>query len=593
MATPTTTIDALPAAASVNGSQLLVVQEVGVTKRTSVDALATYVGGHITIPMTAAEISALANPAIAGVDVQAQLTDLIGKVAALGPGGGGSGGMAAASNAETIAGTAVDKAVTPAGLEYERPYLDVRTFGAVGDGTTNDTAAFQAAVNSLPSGGGTIFVPTGTWIVQGLTLKNGTQIKGVGTASKLQTKSGDLLQINTAIQNIVLADMWWESVGPSGGHLISVASSTGSLGMSKFDTMYFTQWFDNKSVVSMPNGEWIDVLIQNCVIQHTQTATVPSFHMITALNGLACNTWLRCRFTFTGNYAIWLEDNADAYAFDNTIQDCNFEVCSGGAVKLLSCMNTVLSQCAIHDLGTSTRDLFYIGKSTGGSQLPSRLNTFIHVTRRGGTLGGGLADMRFQAAGAQHSVVINCNTSSYPSVGLTRDYGNNAVTDIGNGLVGATNHQWSTFLAGDTMRTSWGSTGTGTSAATAGVGSQWFDTDLQRPVFSDGTNWVTADGVRQITTYSGTAVTGVIGDGGKYLRFTGTNPTYTVPLNSAVAHPLGTQIDGIGTGSAMTIAATGGVTIIKARTLVTVGTGSGWTLIKTGTNVWDLHGDFV
>lgn len=43
MAQPTTTIDALPAVASVTGTQLVVVQEAGVTKHATVDALAAYV----------------------------------------------------------------------------------------------------------------------------------------------------------------------------------------------------------------------------------------------------------------------------------------------------------------------------------------------------------------------------------------------------------------------------------------------------------------------------------------------------------------------------------------------------------------------
>ena len=103
----------------------------------------------------------------------------------------------------------------------------------------------------------------------------------------------------------------------------------------------------------------------------------------------------------------------------------------------------------------------------------------------------------------------------------------------------------------------------------------------------------TASTTRTVTPYSGTAVTGVLGDAGAYLRFTGTNPTYTVPPNASVAFPVGTQIDGIGTATAMTIIQGSGVTITKARTLVTLGAGSGWTLIKTGTDTWDLHGDFV
>ncbi|WP_166208068.1 right-handed parallel beta-helix repeat-containing protein [Cognatiluteimonas telluris] len=41
----------------------------------------------------------------------------------------------------------------------------VKSYGAVGDGRHDDTAAFQAAINSLPSSGGTITVPAGTYLI--------------------------------------------------------------------------------------------------------------------------------------------------------------------------------------------------------------------------------------------------------------------------------------------------------------------------------------------------------------------------------------------------------------------------------------------
>lgn len=72
-------------------------------------------------------------------------------------------------------------------------------FGATGNGSTNDTAAIQAAINSFGAGtswalntGGTVFLPKGIYKVTNLTLPNGislvgegkqlTIIKGVGTS---------------------------------------------------------------------------------------------------------------------------------------------------------------------------------------------------------------------------------------------------------------------------------------------------------------------------------------------------------------------------------------------------------------------------
>lgn len=113
------------------------------------------------------------------------------------------------------------------------------------------------------------------------------------------------------------------------------------------------------------------------------------------------------------------------------------------------------------------------------------------------------------------------------------------------------------------------------------------------PAGATGATGAPGDAARTIVTYSAAATTAQLTDAGKYARFTGTNPTLTIPPNATVAFPLGSQIDGVGTASAMTLIAGAGVTLVKARTLVTLGTGSGWTVIKTATDAWDVHGDFV
>jgi hypothetical protein len=103
-----------------------------------------------------------------------------------------------------------------------------------------------------------------------------------------------------------------------------------------------------------------------------------------------------------------------------------------------------------------------------------------------------------------------------------------------------------------------------------------------------------ADKAQAINTQTGTTYTLVLADDGKYVRCTNAaGCTVTVPLNSTAAFPTGARVEGAATLGATTIVATGGVTINRARTLVTNGAMSGWSLLKVATDTWDLHGDFV
>lgn len=67
-----------------------------------------------------------------------------------------------------------------------RETVSVKDFGAVGDGVTDDTAAIQAALDSVSTSGGTVFVPVGTYILSSELAITGQSIRLSG-ASRFKT----------------------------------------------------------------------------------------------------------------------------------------------------------------------------------------------------------------------------------------------------------------------------------------------------------------------------------------------------------------------------------------------------------------------
>jgi polygalacturonase len=80
----------------------------------------------------------------------------------------GLAGAALAFSLAALPASAANWWSTSPSISIGSKVINVRTAGAKGNGVHNDTAAFQAAINSLPSTGGTITVPAGTYMIDAL-----------------------------------------------------------------------------------------------------------------------------------------------------------------------------------------------------------------------------------------------------------------------------------------------------------------------------------------------------------------------------------------------------------------------------------------
>lgn len=77
---------------------------------------------------------------------------------------------------------------SPSQTDYPQVF-NVKAYGATGDGTTDDTAAFVACALATDTTGGIIHVPLGTYIVSQFTISSRTVVQGCGIGSMLKLKN--------------------------------------------------------------------------------------------------------------------------------------------------------------------------------------------------------------------------------------------------------------------------------------------------------------------------------------------------------------------------------------------------------------------
>ncbi|WP_318626887.1 right-handed parallel beta-helix repeat-containing protein [Paenibacillus polymyxa] len=111
----------------------------------------------------------------------------------------------------------------------------VKVFGAVGNGTTDDTAAIQLAIDSASLlGGGNVYFTPGVYLCGPLTLRDNVRLMGSGkitTTLKFKDAGNDHILSGTSIQNVGITDLTIEgnkskqTVGDNGIMLQSVTTA--------------------------------------------------------------------------------------------------------------------------------------------------------------------------------------------------------------------------------------------------------------------------------------------------------------------------------------------------------------------------------
>ncbi|MGA2192993.1 MAG: glycosyl hydrolase family 28-related protein [Nitrospirota bacterium] len=211
--------------------------------------------------------------------------------------------------------------------------FDIRSFGAKGDGVSDDTKAIQNAANAIPDAGGKLYIPRGIFIVRNVSLKSGTTVTGEGADSVLKlppsATSGGILTVSYK-NNITVRDVAFDGSDTgrtTSGHSTACFWVQAAAGDVTVENCSFRNNTECSSCVRIdsPIGKTShDITISHCLFENVDVGVITYGCRDVCVN--------QCTYRGTSEgISFWhdsgFEGNYSCFATDNIIED------TGGSAK--------------------------------------------------------------------------------------------------------------------------------------------------------------------------------------------------------------------------------------------------------------------
>ncbi len=319
-------------------------------------------------------------------------------------------------------------------------YYNVRSYGAAGDGKKLDSPAIDQAINAAAeAGGGTVFVPAGTYLSGSIHLKSNIHL---------------LIDAGATILGAPQSLHAYDETEPFPG----IAYQDG--GHCYFHNSLI--WGENLTNVFITghgtiNGGGLDrnpkILDEMCGYGHFQTPNTTNFPPVRIGNKsialkLCRNVLIRDITIFHGGHFAILATGCDNVTIDNVTIDTNRD-----GMDLDCCRNTVVSNCRVNspiDDGICPKSTYALGETRLTENLTivnCQVSGFIEGTLLDGTMKpakNGLGRIKFgteASGGFRNCTVANCTFRSCRGLALEEVDGgilenitinNLAMTDVPN-----------------------------------------------------------------------------------------------------------------------------------------------------------------
>jgi hypothetical protein len=160
------------------------------------------------------------------------------------------------TGAQTFAG---DKTYNNIFVKGPSPWIDVKAYGAKGDGSIDDTAALQSAINAVGSNGGTVFFPPGSYYIKSSlsSAASNLVLQGAGSGGWGSANPGTSEIITN--QGIVMLQLGTStSSNPGGPHILHLGfrdtSETGAVIGAISVRRMFELLFEDVSCAELTGG---------------------------------------------------------------------------------------------------------------------------------------------------------------------------------------------------------------------------------------------------------------------------------------------------------------------------------------------------
>lgn len=358
--------------------------------------------------------------------------------------------LARLDEARTTADTIANHVSDHNQLHTKANYVfDVMDYGAVGDGSTDDTVAIQAAITAAEAASGTVFFPPASvrYKVTSLTLStsSGLVLEGVGEASELRSVGGSIFNLTGTVSKLAMRDL--VLYGATAGKACLEISGSGVLSSGLFTGVRFYSATATSRNIMANGATWgmQDTTFIGCIYSGDGSSlSVPLIELIDTAGAGACNNnvWLGGRTIGSSGETgpqILLESQGANYMYNNTFQGITVEIPIDGFLTAHGTKGLALRDIGMYDSGTITADLIVIDKHASG--LASAHTVIDNVWRIGGTIGSNFDVMLSATAG---TVVTNSGASPSDAGRITIDA---ATTIIGGGWATITNEDTESLIA--------------------------------------------------------------------------------------------------------------------------------------------------